>query len=151
MKWICIICILFLFGCSGTETQQIKFADEFNYSFYDKTKSDSIHCIQVGSSSITPFNTIPLSFIKHELVDSTHAFVKILGKIVFINNEELTLKFVTDNDTISGELIEKTPSPSSFIDRTAVLNGEIQIHPQFSFRIDNYLVLNIKKAPIQKD
>lgn len=149
MKQICFISILFLIGCNQNNSPSVEFADEFNYSFFDPSRGDSIHCIQVGSSSITPYGDIPLTYIKHELVDTSSAYVKIIGKILNIDNEKLSITFEAKTDTITASIFEKTQSPQSFINRTALFNGEIQLHPKLNFEIESYLVLDIKKAPIQ--
>lgn len=151
MKQIYILSILFLIGCSAEDTTEIFTAEEFNYVYFDKLQEDSIHCIQVGSSTITPFNTISLQNIKHELVDTTHALVKIKGHIISINNDEMIILIKIGNDTITANLFEKTNSPIAFVNKPAVFSGEIQVHPELNFELDSYLVFGIKKAPFQEN
>lgn len=137
-SWLIISCD------NKTPTQ---FAVETNYTFFDRSKGDSIKCIHIGDEYVNGGNTISFNAVKHECVDKTKAIVKIEGTLIKISTNSFIMK--TENDTLAGVFNFNIESPRQFEKLEIITQGVIQIRPQINYMVDAILLKGVsKKHPV---
>lgn len=132
--------LLLILSCNGsnseTETQV------YNYTYLDPTLNRTINCVQVNSNLIDERNTISMEAIRHELVDSTKALVKVFGQITSTNNERFQI-ITPQLDTLTCLPTFNYNFPDNFINRKVIAQGEIKVHPSIRFQVNALLVLGL--------